>query len=314
MFDLYQRGGEPVPQTCNPSKSVTGIIANVSSSERITSFDVINDATIIKRKYQLIERIGNGHFGVVYKARHVKNGSLVAVKMERENVEYKTLKHETKILNYLNQRGSKYVPNIHWYGSWSEHICLIIPYYECTLSDIIVQSKTINIPEIMRSMIYILENIHSFLIIHRDIKPENFMLRGSQLFLIDFGLASFYIDEHGSHIKMDQTHTISGSLKYVSTHVHNGLRSSRRDDLISIGYIGQFMYMRSLPWEIVTLETTIFCELPTSDIRHPVNVMCKRMKENTKWYSETLQRYMTYLYRVEYDAEPNYRGLIELWW
>jgi serine/threonine protein kinase len=285
---------------------------------------------IIKNKYEFIERIGQGHFGTVFKGRKIKTGELIAIKMEPEHSGVKSIKHEARILNYLNQRKSKYVPTVHWYGSWSDHTCLIIPLYDCTLADLIQRKPvTLNPEEIMRSMIYILENIHASFLVHRDIKPENFMVRESQLFLIDFGMATFYIDETGEHLKpgTPQT-TITGSPKYVSIHVHNGLRPSRRDDLISIGHIGYFILCGGrLPWENIVMDSDMQYNdaqnIDKTDIRHPVNVMCKRMKERelekgTEYGKNNktaglLQRYMKYLYRVEYEGTPNYEGLIELW-
>jgi serine/threonine protein kinase len=281
---------------------------------------------VIKNKYEILELIGRGHFGTVYKGRKIKTGEYIAIKMEPEHSPVKSIKHETKILNYLNQRGSKYIPAIHWYGTWSEQTCLIIPFYDCTLSELILEynqkRKPIDLSEMMRSMIYILENIHASFIVHRDIKPENFMVRGSQLFLIDFGMATFYIDESGEHLKpgVPQT-TITGSPKYVSIHVHNGWRPSRRDDLISVGYIAHFiLFGGRLPWENILVDSDIHGldeTVDRTDIRHPINVMCKRMKERElekeSFSDHLIQRYMKYLYRVEYAGTPNYKGLIELW-
>jgi serine/threonine protein kinase len=80
----------------------------------------------------------------------------------------------------------------------------------------------------------ILETIHNSFVLHRDIKPQNFMIREGELFLIDFGLATFYIDENGEDIPntCSQT-TVIGTPKYLSINIHNGNDFSVHDDFIS---------------------------------------------------------------------------------
>jgi serine/threonine protein kinase len=157
----------------------------------------------------------------------------------------------------------------------------------------------------MIKMIEIMEEIHKTGIVHRDIKPQNFMLdEQPELFLIDFGLASVYIDNNKKHISQNeeynQTKTcITGNIRYASWFVLNGSEPSRRDDLISIGYI--------------------FLLLATNVEPFYAN-NCKEMQNLKEWNSlftqfnsnPQIQHIINYLkmcYELKWDDLPKYNEL-----
>ena len=128
-------------------------------------------------------------------------------------------------------------------------------YYDTSLYQYLQTNRDISIDKLNRiflQCIVILESIHKLYVIHRDIKPQNFMLKNGELFLIDFGLSIFYVHENGEHIDESSHDAIIGTPKYISLNIHNGISPSRRDDLISIGYMYIFMFCRELPWENIT--------------------------------------------------------------
>ena len=69
---------------------------------------------IINKKYRLIEKIGSGSFGSIYKAENIRTKELVAIKVESIKSETKLLKNESIIYQYLSN--IKGIPNIKWYG------------------------------------------------------------------------------------------------------------------------------------------------------------------------------------------------------
>ena len=210
---------------------------------------------MIVNKYKLLEKIGEGKFGFVYKGEYVKTSEPVAIKMEQLNSPIKLLKHETTILNYLHNNKCRSIPSVYWYGVYQETTSLVMSYYNISLfdyaSDIALTETKIN--RIMWKVIDIFENIHSNGVIHRDIKPQNFMIKDDELFLIDFGLSNIYIDEdHAHNIAQNDTVFITGTPKYISTHIHSGKHPSRRDDLISAAYMYLFLLTGYLPWETIS--------------------------------------------------------------
>ena len=58
-----------------------------------------------------------------------------------------------------------------------------------------------------------------------------------QLKLIDFGLATKYLDATGNHIQMEKRHNFLGNLALSSSHAMNFNAVSRRDDLISLCFL-----------------------------------------------------------------------------
>ena len=55
--------------------------------------------------------------------------------------------------------------------------------------------------KIMKKCLNVLKSIHQHGVLHRDIKPQNFMIKHDDIYLIDFGLSIFYIDENDRHIE-----------------------------------------------------------------------------------------------------------------
>jgi serine/threonine protein kinase len=285
----------------------------------------------IANKYIIHNKIGNGKFGTVYKGIYKKNNNLVAIKID--NSRTSLLKNETTILKYLYDHGCRQIPVVFWYGIIEPGACLVMSFYDCSLLDYVKTTIALNnndetqqnmskINKIMASCIQILESIHKQYIIHRDIKPDNFMIHNSKIYIIDFGLATFYIDDQRKHIiDAGSRNCILGTPKYVSYNVHNGCLPSRRDDLISLGYMYIFMYCRELGWDNISMNSAVANNNITDeiDILHYKNIKRKELKqlENLesicKNINEQITRYLDYCYNLKYDDLPNYNALIELY-
>ena len=101
----------------------------------------------------------------------------------------------------------------------------------------------------MKKCLNVLKSIHQHGVLHRDIKPQNFMIKHDDIYLIDFGLSIFYIDENDRHIEKQDSENVVGTPKYISYFNHNGEPNSRRDDLLSLGYMILLLINGSLSWE-----------------------------------------------------------------
>jgi casein kinase 1 len=274
----------------------------------------------IKNKYTILDKLGNGKFGTVYLGLYKKNNEKVAIKMEDLRTPIKLLKHETTILKYLYEHGSRITPTVFWYGIHLTNTCLVMSYYECSLYDWLKREQIVSIEKInsiMCAAIGILDSIHKLFVLHRDIKPHNFMIKGGELFLIDFGFATFFVNENGEHKDECSQKTIIGTPKYISINIHNGNLPSRRDDLISIGYVYFYLYCRELPWDNIQgdeIDNQIYDEM---SIEHPKN---RRRCELKTWdniesicskINQNISRYMNYCYGLKFKDTPNYDAIIE---
>jgi serine/threonine protein kinase len=273
---------------------------------------------VLGKKYKILDKIGNGKFGIVYKGINMKSGERIAIKTEKKNGDIRLLKNETTVLKYLYDHGSRSTPIIYWYGVDELWSYLIMSYYEISLFDYCNQNPMIHekIDKIMCVCIDILETIHKNYILHRDIKPQNFMISNEEIYLIDFGFSCFYVDEKVEHLPEMESHNIVGTPKYVSYHVHCGITNSRRDDLISLGYLYIYLCCRELPWDM--LKTGINNNYEEIHILHYKNQQRKDMKSWTKLgeiclrINQKIYDFLNYCYNLRYDAMPNYDALKQL--
>lgn len=213
----------------------------------------MSDLLLVKKKYKILEKIGEGKFGAVYKGKNINSEEPVAIKLEHKYNAVKILRTETTILNYLYKNGCKFIPLVHWFGIFLESSTLVMTYYEQSLESYIENSVDISLEQkekIFQVILNIIESIHDQYIVHRDIKPQNFMMKDTELFLIDFGMATMYVDSEKRHIpeKKDKIDII-GTPRFVSINIHNGWEPTRRDDVISACYIYIYMLLGHLPWD-----------------------------------------------------------------
>ena len=93
------------------------------------------------------------------------------------------------------------------------------------------------------------------------------------LYLIDFGLAQFYIDEKtGQHLEDMQNMNFVGTTNFSSKHSHKLRQQSRRDDIEAVANVAVYLYKGKLPW---------FQPLARTMDRR------KRYEQISKWKEET---------------------------
>jgi serine/threonine protein kinase len=274
----------------------------------------MNANDIIADKYVVQNKIGSGKFGTVFKCINKKTKEFVAIKTENSRTSLKILKHETSILKYIYDHGVREVPLVYWYGVHDIYTCLAMTHYDCSLQEYLLNKENLPISKINSLIVIcinILESIHKVFILHRDIKPHNFMIKGDQIFLIDFGFATFFVDERSNHLPISSHENILGTPKYVSYYVHDGSTPSRRDDIISLGYMYLFLICRELPWD--SFKKPDYIEnLDEINIMHYKNQQRKTHKsiENISAFCKQINpcayEYFNISYKLDYHAAPNY--------
>lgn len=280
---------------------------------------------IILNKYKIECELGKGKFGIVYKGINLKTDEYIAIKTEASYVDVKILKHEATILNHLYRNGCRCMPSVFWFGIYENYTCLIMNYYKCSLDNYIKfnEMNDVKINKMTAKMIEIVENIHSHYVVHRDIKPHNFMIgNDGDLYLIDFGLATIYVDDNKKHIveKKDKKEYIIGTPKYISYNIHDGCEPVRRDDLISIGYIHLIMKITILPWDILHYIDDNQNN-KNYDEMHVLNSKNQFRKNEKSWnkisvlcyrIGDKIYNFMDYCYKLKFNNNPNYDGLKKL--
>jgi serine/threonine protein kinase len=256
---------------------------------------------ILSNKYELLEKLNAGSFGQVYKAKHVRTGELVAVKIE-QGTTTNSLKNEARIYQYLLKEPG--FPKLKWFNKEDQLAYLVIDLLVCSLTSLVKMKGSLSHKVILQigiQMIKRVETLHGKYMLHRDIKPDNFMLdRNKTLCLIDFGLCKRY-DYNGSHIEEKQITSIIGSVNFVSLNIHKGIEPSRRDDVESCIYIILYLLLKGkLPW---------FNE---KDMNKVVYLKEQLTNSNNHSLSPFIKDMLLKIHKLSFNEEPNYGELINI--
>ena len=154
---------------------------------------------ILDRRYQIIDTIGSGAYGVVVSARDTITGEAVAIKKIEKAFDHATFTKRTlrelKILRLLNNENIVRIKTIQLPSSREDfdEIYLVSELMETDLSSIIKSSQPLT-DEHCRFFLYQLlrglKYMHTACILHRDLKPRNLLVNSNcDLKICDFGLA-----------------------------------------------------------------------------------------------------------------------------
>jgi len=265
------------------------------------------------KNYEIVCLIGQGSFGKVYKGLDLRTENTVAIKIDTSNL--KVLRHEVSILNYLYSDGVSSIPKIYWYGNIDSNLVLVMTYYKNSLQDYFDIKGLINhkkMASVMIKCLDILRQIYNSRVIHRDIKPQNFMMNDGDINLIDFGLSTIYSCQNNDEDTQYNKNEVIGTPRFTSFFSHCGEPTSPRDDLLSLGYMYQYLNTGSLHWDTIERKET---SLLVSDVNHPDNLIRKYMKSPDvlqPLLTGTIQNYMKYCYSLNYDDTPDYHSLMQL--
>lgn len=264
---------------------------------------------IVSDEYELIKKIGSGSFGEVYLTKIKNNNLMVASKIEEKNNKKSKIFDEYKIYKRLYLKGLKNgIPKIYTIFTTPKFNILVMELLGDTLDNIYVKNnKQFNLSTILKlsyDLIILIENIHNCGYIHRDIKPNNFMFgineNKEKLYILDFGLSKKYM-LNNKHIEFKSNKSLVGTARYTSINVHNGFEPSRRDDLISIGYMLIYFINGSLPWQgLKKLNLIGECKITTN--------ITKLCKDIPLCYNE----YLNYVTNLKFDERPNYNYIKNL--
>ena len=260
---------------------------------------------IINKKYKIIDKIGEGTFGKIFKSININNNKELAIKIQYKDI-VNALKHEAKIYRYLSD--CSFIPQIYNYGTEQGFHYIAIDLLKCSLYDISLNNN--QIIDYFYDSINIIEFIHNKNLLHRDIKPENFLINDSdELFIIDFGLTSFYIEKN-KHIEEKKIDKLIGTPNYCSLNIHNGFLPSRRDDIESICYSFMYNFNRSLPWQSFTNNTD-----PSINKIELFNKISDLKKTSLEFYLSIPREIVTILYyarNLSFSDKPNYNYIKNL--
>lgn len=199
---------------------------------------------VIRDRFRIGRRLGQGAYGTVYSARDLVVGRPVALKflVTGPRGDRESLARFMREMSALGQVRSPYVIDIIYVGSHDGEPFFAMEWVAGeTLEDKVLAGHRATRDEaigLLRGLARALAALEDANLVHRDVKPANVMLRGGRFedpVLIDFGLA-----KHPSDRSVTQSGYIVGTPGYIAPEVVRGLPVDHRSDLFGLGAVARF--------------------------------------------------------------------------
>jgi serine/threonine protein kinase len=189
--------------------------------------------------FEILEILGQGGMGVVYKARQQSLDRIVALKLLNAQLasseEFsKRFDREAKVLASVNHAN---VVHVHDFGREDGLLYLVMEHVDGPTLDDVLRKKPVDPAKFLRCVRDVaegLQRVHEAGLVHRDIKPSNILLsKDGTAKISDFGLA---IESEDAQ-KLTQSGMFVGTPHYVSPEHAQGKKVDGRSDLYSLGVI-----------------------------------------------------------------------------
>jgi serine/threonine protein kinase/tetratricopeptide (TPR) repeat protein len=279
--------------------------------------------------YRILDTLGQGGMGVVYKAEDSRLGRTVAVKfvpesLARDRIAVERFQREGRAASALNH------PNICMLfdvGEAEGQPFMVMEHLEGeTLRDRILR-EPLTVEEMIDFAVQIAEGLdcaHSAGIVHRDIKPANIFVTGrGHLKIMDFGLAKVAREQGPSSSSLVATaaleHLITspgstvGTVAYMSPEQARGEDIDARTDLFSFGIVLYEMATRMVPFQGASMALTFVSILernpvPPTQLRSDVppeleRIILKALEKSRDMRYQTAAEMRADLKRLRRDAD-----------
>ena len=137
---------------------------------------------IINKKYKIINKIGEGSFGSIYKGENIRTRENVAIKVESIKSETKLLKNESIIYHYLNNTNG--IPSVKWFGKDNNNYYMVINLLGNSLQEIINIHFSFSLKLVLQIGIMIIKLIKTTKNVTNFLDEEVFDIT---VFIVEFG-------------------------------------------------------------------------------------------------------------------------------
>jgi len=247
--------------------------------------------------YKILEKIGEGGMGVVYRAEDTKLKRTVALKFLPPEL-IKDEEAKERFIQEAQAAAALDHPNIctvHEINEFDDQTYITMAFVKGQSLKTKIKAGQLELDEILKIASQIAEGLraaHKKGITHRDIKPANIMLTKEGLVkIMDFGLAKLTWG-----VDLTKTATIMGTVAYMSPEQASGGEIDRRTDIWSLGCILYEMLSGQRPFKSTHDQAAIYSILndepkPISDVRKDVPTSVEKILE-TCLQKNPLNRYV----------------------
>jgi len=217
-------------------------------------------------QYKILEKLGEGGMGVVYKATDTKLDRFVALKFLPQHLSASE-QDKARFIQEAKSASALNHPNVCTIHDISEHegqLFIVMEFVDGkSLKD---KKEQLGQKQILEIGIQVAEGLaaaHEKGIVHRDIKPDNIMIRKDGIVqIMDFGLAKLFTS--GNVSRLTKAGTTMGTMGYMSPEQVQGLDVDHRTDIFSLGVVLYELLAGESPFKGVH-ETAIMYEIVNVD-------------------------------------------------
>ncbi len=253
--------------------------------------------------YKILEKIGGGGMGVVYKAQDLKLDRFVALKflpphLSADEEEKKRFIQEAKAASALDHPN---ICNIHEIDETEDgRMFIAMAYYQGETLRKKVISNQLSVSSVIEIAIQIVQGLakaHEHGIVHRDLKPENVIItKEGVVKILDFGLAKL-----SGHSRLTKDGATKGTAAYMSPEQARAEDTDHRTDIWSFGVAMYEMLSGQLPFKGEKEPAVIY------------GILTKAPKPVSEWRQETPAALEQLINRVmAKDAEKRYQRMEEI--
>jgi serine/threonine protein kinase len=201
--------------------------------------------------YRVLEKLGEGGMGVVYKAHDLTLDRPVAIKLltaqfSADDQEKQRFIQEAKAASALDHPN---ICTIHEIGQTEDgQMFIVMACYEGRTLKVEIQQCALALEKILQFAVQIVQGlakVHQKGIVHRDIKPANIFITNDDVVkIVDFGLAKL-----AGQTKLTKTGSTVGTVAYMSPEQARGETVDHRTDIWSFGAVLYEMLTGRLPFK-----------------------------------------------------------------